>query len=115
MKIERFEDVIAWQKGRILILRVYKEFRNCKDYDFRSQIQRAAVSICNNIAEGFERKSEKELVHFLFISKGSCGETRSMLYNALDLSYINQKQFNDLSGLSFEISKILAGLIKSCS
>lgn len=113
MKIEKFEDIIAWQKGRGLIRKVYSDFKACRDFSFKDQIQRAVISICNNIAEGFERKSEKELSHFLYIAKGSCGELRSMLYVASDLGYIDQKQFSEAYTLSSEISKILAGFIKS--
>jgi four helix bundle protein len=113
MSIEKFEDVIAWQKGRILISLVYKEFKLSRDFAFKDQIQRAAISICNNIAEGFERKSNKELCRFLYISKGSCGEVRSMLYIAVDLGYIKKDSFDEMYKLSSEISRILAGLIKS--
>ena len=74
MKIERFEDIIAWQKAKELTMLIYARFRDSRDYSFRDQLQRAAVSIMNNIAEGFERRSNKELKQFLFISKGSAGE-----------------------------------------
>lgn len=113
MKIEKFEDVIAWQKAKILSLGVYRLFKDNKDFSFRDQIQRAAISIMNNIAEGFERRSDKELVNFFYIAKGSCGEVRSMLYIAKELGYINISEFNKTSDLSLEISKILAGFIKS--
>jgi four helix bundle protein len=78
MKIERFEDIIAWQKAKELSLEIYFVFKICKDFSFRDQIQRAAVSIMNNIAEGYERSSNKEFRNFLFIAKGSCGEVRSI-------------------------------------
>jgi len=81
MKIAKFEDIIAWQKSRDLTLAVYGAFRNIKDFSFRDQIQRASVSVMNNIAEGFERKGNKEFGRFLCISNGSCGEVRSMLYS----------------------------------
>jgi four helix bundle protein len=108
-----FEDVVAWQKSKELSNFVYKTFRDCKDYSFRDQIQRAALSVMNNIAEGFERKSNKELPHFLYISKGSCGEVRSMTYMAFDLGYMNKTQMSDMCDLCREISRILAGFIKS--
>ena len=111
-KIEKFEDIIAWQKSRILTLDIYSRFKFSRDYAFKDQIQRASVSIMNNIAEGFERKGDKELGRFLFISKGSCGEVRSMLYLALDLEYINKEVFENLYGKSLEISKILSGFLK---
>jgi four helix bundle protein len=67
----------------------------------------------NNIAEGFERKGDKEFKHFLFIAKGSCGEVRSMLYLAQDLNYINNENYKNFNDLSIEISKLLSGFIKT--
>ena len=113
MKIEKFEDIIAWQKARELTLSIYKTFRDNKDFGFRDQIQRASVSIMNNIAEGFERRGDKELKHFLFIAKGSCGEVRSMLYLALSLEYINKTQYEEFYNLSIEISRLISGFIKT--
>ena len=100
MKIEKFEDVIAWQKSKELTLK-------------RDQIHRAVVSIMNNIAEGFERRSNKEFKQFLYIAKGSCGEVRSMLYLALELRYITGQDFKENYNLSVEISKLLTGFIKA--
>ena len=94
MKIEKFEDILAWQKAKILTESIYQCFKNCNDYSFKDQIQRAAVSIMNNIAEGFERRTNKELKNFLFIAKGSCAEVRSMLYLSLELNYISKKEFD---------------------
>ncbi len=113
MKIKKFEDVIAWQKAKILTIRIYREFKNCKDFEFKNQIQKASVSIMNNIAEGFERKGDKEFKYFLFIAKGSCGEVRSMLYLALEFKYLSEKQFREYYNLSVEISKLLSGFIKT--
>ncbi len=113
MNIEKFEDIIAWKKAEELTLFIYKTFKDNKDFGFRDQIQRASVSIMNNIAEGFERKGNKEFKYFLYISKGSCGEVRSMLYLALSLEYINKEQYEKYYNLSIEISKILSGLIKT--
>lgn len=111
--IVRFEDIIAWQRAKELTNIIYKEFRNCNDYSFRDQIRRAAVSIMNNIAEGYERKGNKEFRKFLFIAKGSCGEVRSMLYIALDEKYITNTVFNDLYEQSIIISKMIAKFIAS--
>ena len=108
MKFIRFEDIIAWQKSKELSLLIYKELKNCRDYSFKDQIQRAVMSIMNNIAEGYERNSNKEFRNFLFISK-----VRSMLYIAKDLNYIPNPLFTDLNNRAFEISKIISGLIKS--
>ncbi|MCW9054567.1 MAG: four helix bundle protein [Candidatus Pacebacteria bacterium] len=113
MKIEKFEDILAWQKAQKLTLFVYKTFRNNKDFGFKNQIERAAVSVMNNIAEGFERQTNKELTNFLFIAKGSCGEVRSMLYVALELKCITKADFDEMYKMSVEISKMLSGLIKT--
>jgi len=112
MAIERFEDIVAWQKAKTLTTTTYKLFASSRDYGFKDQIQRASVSIMNNIAEGFERKSNKEFKQFLFIAKGSCGETRSMLHLGAELGYIDKTQSEELITESVEISKILSGLIK---
>ena len=113
MRIEKFEDIIAWKKGKELTLIVYRVFKTCRDFGFKSQIERASVSIMNNIAEGFERRTNKELKNFLFIAKGSTGETRSMLDLGLELKYIPEKDFKIMYNLSIEISKLLSGFIKS--
>ncbi len=113
MIIERFEDIISWQKSKELSVMIYSLFSESRDFGFRDQIQRASVSIMNNIAEGFERKSNKEFKYFLFIAKGSCGEVRSMLYLAKELDKISENEFTKLYSLSEEISKLLSGLIKT--
>jgi four helix bundle protein len=113
MKFDRFEDMIIWQKSQELTLMIYKTFQSIKDYGFKDQIQRAAVSISNNIAEGFERKSNKEFKQFLFIAKGSAGEVRNMLYVARNLNYITEEQFRIQYELSLSISKMISSLIKT--
>ena len=113
MKIERFEDIIAWQKSKELTLLIYKLLEKHNDFGYKNQIQRAAVSVMNNIAKGYERQTNKEFRQFLYISKGSCGEVRSMLYLAKELDIINTQEFNESFKLSEEISKILSGLIKT--
>ncbi|MFA7314343.1 MAG: four helix bundle protein [Candidatus Magasanikbacteria bacterium] len=113
MSIDKFEDIIAWQKAKLLSINIYKSFGLCKDYGFRDQIQRASVSVMNNIAEGFERKSDVEFSRFLFIAKGSCGEVRSMIYLAFELHYISQEDSRKYYDLSIEISKLISGFIKT--
>lgn len=92
--IQRFEDLNVWQLSRELVVDIYKLFEKNRDFDFKSQIQRASVSIMNNIAEGFERgqiaKDNKQFINFLNFSYGSCGEVKSMLYIAEDLNYIDE-------------------------
>lgn len=113
MKIDKFEDIVGWQKSKILTLDIYAIFKDCLDFSYKRQIFRAVVSIMNNIAEGFERKTNNEFKHFLYISKGSCGEVRSMLYLAYELKYISKDDFDRCYAQAVEISKILSGLIKS--
>lgn len=69
MKIEKFEDIIAWQKSKELTVDIYKIFKNSRDFGFRDQIQRASVPIMNNIAEGFDKRGNKELVRFFVYFK----------------------------------------------
>lgn len=112
MKVTRFEEFTGWQKSKRLAALIYQLFKNNKDYGFRDQIQRAAVSIMNNIAEGFERASNRELAYFLYIAKGSAGEVRSMLYVASENKYITTEQFRALSALTIEVSRLLSAFIK---
>lgn len=112
MKINQFEDVIAWQKARELNIELRKTFCELKDFSFKDQILRAGLSINNNIAEGFERGSVKELSYFLIIARGSNSEVRSMLYSALDFGYIDKNKQHDLIESSIVIGKLLTGFIK---
>ena len=113
MKFERFEEIIAWQKAKEMTTQIYTLLKDNKDYGFKDQIQRSSVSIMNNIAEGFERRSNIEFRQFLFIAKSSCGEVRSMLYLARSLDYLSESDFINLLNNSVEISKTLSGLIKT--
>jgi four helix bundle protein len=113
MKIEKFEDIISWQKAKELTIRIYNIFQGTNDFGFKNQIERASVSIMNNIAEGFDRQTRKEFIQFLYIAKGSNAEVRSMLNLAKDLNKISDEDFLYLYQLSEEISKLLYGFIKS--
>ena len=113
MKVNQFEELIAWQKSFALAKLVYASFKDLKDFGFKDQIQRASISIMNNIAEGFERRGDKEFSHFLFIAKGSAAEVRSMLYVAKDLRYISESGYLEMTNNVIEISKITSALIKS--
>ncbi len=113
MKIEKFEEIIAWQKSKELTLDIYSQFKKCLDHNFKRQIQRAAISVMNNIVEGFERRTNKEFTRFLYIAKGSCAEVRSMLYLALELKYISRQEFEQAYKKLIEISKMLSGFIKT--
>ncbi len=109
-----FEEINAWQNARILVKDVYAMTR-CgdfsKDYGLRDQIQRAAVSICSNIAEGFERRGNKEFINFLWIAKGSAAEVCSQLYHARDLGYITEEKFKNMYDSAKQIGGMLFNLI----
>ena len=112
-RVERFEDLVAWQKARELTRQIYlltKKEKFSRDFGLRSQIQRAAVSIMSNLAEGFERGGRAEFHQFVVIAKGSCAELRSQLYVALDVGHISRKEFDQIHDLATELSRILGGL-----
>lgn len=115
MKIERFEDIKAWQEARRLANIVYgftKRPGFSKDFGLRDQMQRAAVSVMANIAEGFERKSRKEFRNFLSMAMASCSEVRSHLYVALDQKYIEQADFDLAYATCEQASKLIFGFMK---
>jgi four helix bundle protein len=113
LKVQKFEDLIAWQKAQDLCLTVYKTFQDYKDYGFKDQIQRAALSITNNIAEGFGRGSKADFCRFLYYAQGSCSEVRSMLHLAIRLELLDKDQQTALIEVSYEVSRVVRGLIKS--
>jgi four helix bundle protein len=111
MTYATFEDLPIWQKARELALFVFEITSKepfCNDFKFRDQIRASSGSVMDNIAEGFERGGNKEFVQFLYIAKGSCGETRSQSYRAFDFRYITQEVLDELirktKELSMEIS-----------
>lgn len=109
-----FEEIEVWQLARGLVKDIYKltSSENLKrNYSLTDQIQRAALSVMNNISEGFERQSNKEFIYFLKISKGSVAEVRSMLYVLLDMDLIDNTQFNTFYENTVKISKSLSGFI----
>jgi four helix bundle protein len=114
-KIHRFEHIEAWQMARELTVGIYQLTRKSefsRDYGMKDQIQRASVSIMNNVAEGFERGSNKDFAKFLFIARGSSGEVRSLLYVAHDLGYITEAEFEQCKELCCRIGGALWGLIQ---
>ena len=114
-KFESFEEIKSWQKARIFNKRVYEITDNQnfkKDFDLVRQIRRASISISSNIAEGFERNTDKEFIHFLYIAKASAAELRSQLYLAFDLNYIEKTEFEELFNDVSDISKLISGFIK---
>ncbi|MBD2611095.1 30S ribosomal protein S23 [Nostoc linckia z18] len=115
-KIETFEDLKVWQKGIDLVKQIYlrtKEGELSKDFGLRDQLRRATVSIPTNIAEGFERYSRKEYLNFLNIAKGSAGEVRSLLRVALEVGYLDQPTYTQLSNQAMELSRMLSNQIQS--
>ncbi len=99
MKIERFEDIKAWQKARVLVLQIYEVTNKgdfARDYSLKDQVRRASVSIMSNIAEGYGRQTDKEFVQFLYISLGSVAELQSQLHVARELHYVTKEEFNGI-------------------
>lgn len=112
-RIERFEELIAWQKARVLTREIYEITRIgafARDFGLSGQIQRAAVSIMSNIAEGFERGGRGEFHQFLSTAKASCAEVRSQLYVALDVGYLEEQKFDRLLRQAEEVARIIGGL-----
>ena len=115
MAFKTFEEINVWQNARVLVKDVYAETRSGdfgKDYGLKDQIQRAVVSICSNIAEGFERRGNKDFINFLWIAKGSSAEVCSQLYNARDLGYITEEKFKNMYDSAKQIGGMLFNLIK---
>lgn len=116
MKINRFEDIEAWQEARKLVKLVYQAINNNsnfgKDFRLANQIQAASVSSMSNIAEGFSRRSNKEFIQYLFISKSSSAEVQSQLYVAFDQKYITEEDFNKIYEQAEIVSKMDSGFIK---
>ena len=112
-RIDKFEDLIAWQKAREVTKEVYqfsKRAEFARDFGLSGQIQRASVSIMSNIAEGFERGGRGEFHQFLSVAKASCAEVRSLLYVALDIKYINKAEFRKIMDKAEEVGRIVGGL-----
>ena len=113
--VKKFEDLEIWQLSRELVKDVYKLTRQkefSKDYGLKGQIRRSSVSVMNNISEGFESRTVKLFIDYLGRSKGSCGETRSAFYVALDCSYISKEEFDELYILTTKISAKIQNLIQ---
>ena len=109
--VSRFEDLKVWKEGMRLASSVYERLQTVTDFGLRNQMQRAAVSIPSNIAEGYERGSNKEFIRFLNIAKGSCAELRTQLYLAKKLGILPER--DDLIDTTKEISAMLSGLIQT--
>lgn len=115
-KISSFSQLIAWQKGHVLVLKIYKyskKFPKEELFSLTNQIQRAVVSYTSNIAEGFVRHSPKEKINFYFIALGSITEVQNQLLIARDLKYLSDVEFDDCAQLSIECAKLINSLINS--
>ncbi len=110
--MEAFEQLDVWKRSCRLCVDVYQAFRSCRDYGFKDQVGRAALSIPSNIAEGYERNSSKEFARFLGIAKGSCGELRTQLYICAEIGLLERMQAAKFVEETGEISRMLQGLIR---
>lgn len=103
------ENLFIWKESRVFVNAIYRMMADCKDWGFRDQIQRAAVSIMNNIAEGSESGSDAKFVNFLNIAKGSCGEVKSMLYLCEDFGICTSEKRAELHS---QLKKISTGIVR---
>jgi len=110
--VKDFEDLEIWRMSRVLVNGIYSDFRYCRDFGFRDQITRAAVSIMNNISEGFCRNSDAEFRHFLNISKGSAGEVKNMYYIAEDQKFVDNIISVDRRNKTQQIINSISALMK---
>lgn len=111
-QVHRFEDLDVWQQSMTLAEMLYKELRGCQDYSLRDQMHRSAISIASNIAEGYDRGSNKEFIRYLYIAKGSCAELRTQLCLANRIGIIDSGTFDLFLDSTKKISAMLANLIK---
>jgi len=115
-KVSRFEELEVWLEARVLAKRVFELTHDLsfpKDFGYVNQINNAAGSIMDNIAEGFERGGRKEFIQFLSIAKGSAGEVRSQVYRGLDRNYFSDLIYHELLNTIETISKRLSAFISS--
>ncbi|MCF7870279.1 MAG: four helix bundle protein [Candidatus Omnitrophica bacterium] len=115
MKIDRFEDIQAWEESKNLTNSIYEVCKGnlfFKDFGLKDQIQRASVSIMANIAEGFDSASDIEFIKFLVYSRRSTSEVQSHLYVALDQKYITKDTFNKLYQECKKVKSLISGFIR---
>lgn len=113
MKIEKFEDLIAWQKGKELTAKLYTVCKNCKEYGLKDMLTKTSITIMNQIAEGFERRSNKEIKSAFLIAKWWTSQLRSMLYMLLELECITQQEFKEFYDITWHIANMLMAFVKS--
>jgi four helix bundle protein len=116
MQIRHFEDLECWQEARKLTNMVYEAIRSSNpfqaDYRLRDQITGAAISVMNNIAEGWASQSNPEFIRFLTYSRRSCAETQNCLYIALDQKYVTERTFQENYDQALKVIKIIDGLLR---
>lgn len=112
-KVEKFEDLVVWQEGLTQAVAVYKSLATCLDFGLRDQMRRSSVSVPSNVAEGFERHSNREFIRFLRIAKGSNGELRTQLHLAIAVEILDLQTGQELLAKSRIISSMLQNLIKT--
>ena len=110
-----FEDLEVWQRSKTLAVEVCVAFRDSRDFGFRDQITRSAISVPSNISEGAERPGRAEFRQFLGYAKGSAGELRTQVLIAGDLQYLTANQTTRMAAECRELSRMLWGLIRSMS
>lgn len=112
MKITRFEDIESWKEARKLVKNIYTVYRDCRDFSFKDQIQRSGLSVMSNIAEGFDRGTNKEFIQFLVIARGSVSEVKSLSYASLDVGFTTPKQFTSMIEQCTALSALINGFIR---
>lgn len=108
-----FEDLEVWKRSSGLSVDLYKELKELSDYGYKDQVTRSGLSIPSNIAEGIERKSDKETLNFLSYAKGSCGELRTQVYIGMKIGYISKDKGKKWVNETKEISAMIAGLMSA--
>ncbi len=117
-KISSYQELIVWQKGRVLVKEIYSKTESFPDkekFGLTNQLRRAAISIPSNIAEGYRRSTKPDYRHFLITAYGSTAEIETQLILSNDLHFINKNEFDSLMSLTIEISKMLQSIIKKLS
>ncbi|NOZ73987.1 MAG: four helix bundle protein [FCB group bacterium] len=108
-----FENLDVWQRSVALSAKIYKYFKDSKDYGFKDQITRSSLSIPSNISEGYERESAKEKKYFYTIAKGSVAELRTQIFIGMKIEYIDKENGKEWIQESRELSAMIVGLINS--
>jgi four helix bundle protein len=117
-KIQSFTDLTAWKEGHLLVLAIYKitnTYPKDQLYSLVSQMQRCALSITSNIAEGFSRRTKKDKIQFYYMALGSTTELQNQLVLSRDLGYLNNKEFQQIAQKTIAVHKLINGLIKSAT